>query len=168
MRASVMSLIYPHLDDSRRFEDLCRLLMGAELNTILHAHGRPGQRQYGVDSYGQDKDLAWVGVQAKLRLSGGLTWSEIKEEIQMARCFQPKLRRYFILTTAPVNITLQEQVRKISDWHVKRNLFAVDVLSWRAISDLLDKHPRVTRQFYALPILPRSGAGELLLNRPGA
>ena len=66
---SIGELQLPPPKDWEKFEKLIRDLHQAELRDLdFQLHGRSGQRQYGVDSYGWSASLdGWVGIQCKLK-----------------------------------------------------------------------------------------------------
>jgi hypothetical protein len=65
-------------------------------------HGRPGQRQHGVDIYGQPDGTAYHGVQCKGRdgnLGSRLTETELRAEMKEAADFKPRLAHFVMATT---------------------------------------------------------------------
>jgi hypothetical protein len=146
-----MSILYkvnedPALPDSfQDFEKAAGRLVGAECKvTMMRPHKRHGQAQQGVDYYGCDASGAWIGVQAKLR-SGSrvLSWPDVKDEIEKAERFEPKLSRYFIATSAPFNARLHKFVEFRSRRRVKRGRFSVHIFFREDLQHLLSKYPHV-------------------------
>jgi tetratricopeptide (TPR) repeat protein len=139
----------PKGDDD--FEDLVLALFrevwkdpGAKL------HGRRGQRQDGVDLYGEDRfgGSGLIGVQCKHHgsatlLKGKVLMEELREEVEKAKGFQPSLKRFIFATTARRSTALQQEARDLTELHQKAGLFAVDVLAWEDIEDLLRRHSEV-------------------------
>jgi tetratricopeptide (TPR) repeat protein len=139
----------PKGDDD--FEDLVLALFrviwqdsGAKL------HGRRGQRQDGVDLYGEDRfgGSGLNGVQCKHHGSAILVRdkdlvAELREEVEKAKGFLPPLQRFVFATTARRSATLQQEARDLTELHKKDGLFAVDVLGWEDIEDLLRQHSDV-------------------------
>src|SRR5258706_12678555 len=139
----------PKGDDD--FEDLVLALFrviwqdpGAKL------HGRSGQRQDGVDLYGEDRfgGSGLNGVQCKQHGSATLVTdkalvTELREEVEKAKGFQPPLQRFIFATTARRSVTLQQEARDLTALHKKDGLFAVEVLGWEDIEDLLRRHSEV-------------------------
>jgi hypothetical protein len=139
----------PKGDDD--FEDLVLALFrevwqdsGAKL------HGRSGQRQDGIDVYGEDHfgKTGLNGVQCKQHGSATLVTdktlvAELREEVEKAKGFQPPLRRFLFATTARRSVTLQQEARDLTGLHKKNGLFAVEVLGWEDIEDLLRRHSEV-------------------------
>ncbi len=108
-------------------------------------NGRSGQKQNGVDIYGQPEHLGgatsgkYAGAQCKV--TDALDLATVEAEVAKAKDFQPTLAEYLVLTTAPRNAQLQKEVRTHS-WP-----FRVHVMFWDDISlelsghdDLLQKH----------------------------
>jgi tetratricopeptide (TPR) repeat protein len=139
----------PKGDDD--FEDLVLALYrtvwqdpGAKL------HGRRGQRQDGVDLYGEDRvgSSGLNGVQCKHHGSATLIkdkalMAELREEVEKAKGFQPPLQRFVFATTARRSVTLQQEARDLTELHKNDGLFAVDVLAWEDIEDLLRRQSEV-------------------------
>ncbi len=141
--------------DWQPFEDLCRDLW-AELWRDPNAkkHGRTGQKQYGVDVFGQpDGSGGWEGVQCK-RYERQLTRAEVEHEVEEARAFEPGLQRLAIATTVESDTGAQELVREISDAEVARGSFSVSLWSWDDISEEIVKYPELFRHHYPTQPLP--------------
>jgi tetratricopeptide (TPR) repeat protein len=139
----------PKGDDD--FEDLALALyrvvwqdFGAKL------HGRRGQRQHGVDLYGDDRfgGSGLTGVQCKHHSSATPIQdkdllAELLEEVEKARGFEPPLRRFIFATTARRSATLQREARQLTE------PFEVDVLGWEDLEDLLRRHSDVLAWYLA-------------------
>lgn len=128
------------------FEDICAdLLKRLWHDPYVVRNGRDGQRQHGVDIYGKPVHLQGcgsgiAGVQCKRVVE--LTEGDIRNEIEQATEFVPKLEKYLILTTLKRDASLQEYVRT-QDWPINR----VEILFWEDLSlqlsefdELLQKH----------------------------
>lgn len=73
--------------------------------------GRRGQGQKGVDVIGRRNATAkhLVGIQCKVKgLGKALSEDEARHEVKKALTYRPKLKEYFIVTTAPNNIALDQ------------------------------------------------------------
>lgn len=120
-----------------QFEELCAdVFQSAWRDPALVRHGRAGQRQHGVDIVGRNGALYPIGMQCKRRSKwpvSKLTIREIDNEVKEALSFIPALKAFYILTTAPDDIGLQEHVRKLNEEHEKKNLFEVVLLGWSEI-----------------------------------
>jgi len=110
-------------------------------------HGRSGQGQHGVDVYGEDHfgKTGLTGVQCKQHGSATLVTdkalvAELRDEVEKAKGFQPALQRFLFATTARRSGTLQQEARDLTALHRKDGLFAVEVLGWEDIEDLLRRH----------------------------
>jgi tetratricopeptide (TPR) repeat protein len=139
----------PKGDDD--FEDLVLALYRAVWQDPgAKLHGRRGQRQHGVDLYGEDR----VGVQCKHHGSATLIQdkdllAELLEEVEKAKGFEPPLRRFIFVTTARRSATLQREARQLTERHEKDGLFAVEVFGWEDLEDLLRRHPDVLSWYLA-------------------
>lgn len=143
----------PPLADDADFDRLCRDLFrhhwpveGDQLN------GRSGQRQHGVDFYGQDPQGHWRGGQSKSRnsLTAPLGEAEVREEVRKALAFTPALHEYVIATSGPRDARLQQVAREITDAHRRRRprRFSVKIYFWDDLLELLHQYPEVRAAYY--------------------
>ena len=128
------------------FEDICAdLLKRSWRDLYITKNGRSGQRQHGVDIYGKPVHLRGHGsgiAAAQCKRVEKLTKGDIRNEIEQATEFAPKLEEYLILTTLKRDASLQEYVRT-QDWPINR----VEIRFWEDLSlelsefdELLQKH----------------------------
>jgi tetratricopeptide (TPR) repeat protein len=113
-------------------------------------HGRTGQPQAGVDLYGHDRHGKFVGVQCKGKdqtYNEPLTTTDVRDEVEKAKSFRPKLDVFVLATSAPNDVKVQELARTITEDHKKQGLFEVRVQGWQTLQqwltdyrDLLTKH----------------------------
>ncbi|MCB0034867.1 MAG: hypothetical protein KDE51_12630, partial [Anaerolineales bacterium] len=147
--------------DDSLFEQLTRDLFASHWNDPnTQINGRSGQKQDGVDVYGQpnQSDL-WFGIQCKLREYGGLSKSDIEHEIQMARSFRHKLNTFIIATTLPRDNSLQNIVEELDREEREQGGFKVQIRFWEDICSLLDEHPPLISKYYTQgghPSYPKS------------
>ena len=116
-------------------------------------NGRQGQRQNGVDIYGQPKRLGdkYSGVQCKRLADGTLTTTIVENETVKAEEFIPKLTEFTIATTDNRDSNLQEDVRKINSKRIKQNKFPIFIVFWQDLCNDLtrpDNHD-LLRSFYS-------------------
>ncbi len=145
-----------HLPPPTSWEDfeemLCDLFRAEWNDPHTQKHGRKGQRQYGVDIFGQPgRKGEWTGVQAKekdLLSASSLTEKELADEVEKARNFDPPLTDFIIATTGPRDQNIQRKARLITQDHQKVGLFRVHVYSWEEIERLLETHQHIRRQWY--------------------
>lgn len=139
------------------FEDLChRLFMAIWQDPFTQKVGRRGQTQHGVDIFGSpggDNYETYQGVQCKVHQSSTDYKSshyleQLEQEIEKANSFEPALQHWIFATTAPVDATLQQEARKISETRKQEELFTVSVLGWGEIVNLLCQHKKVLSEFY--------------------
>ena len=129
------------------FEDICAdVLKRMWDDPYIVRNGRSGQRQHGVDCYGFPKHLGGASAKkfagAQCKETDELTIEVVQKEVEKAREFKPGLTEYLVMTTAPRDSKLQENVRTQS-WPFDR----VHLMFWDDISlelsghdDLLQKH----------------------------
>ena len=130
------------------FEDMCKSSFQLRWsNPNLNRHGRSGQRQDGVDVYGDDSLGRFVGIQCKNTVSG-ISTATIDDELLKAEKFRPKLTVLYIATTAPRDVSIQRYVRTLNDARQLKGLFPVDVVFWEDISFDLSKDPAVLKMYY--------------------
>jgi tetratricopeptide (TPR) repeat protein len=131
------------------FEDLALALFRVDWQELgAKLHGRSGQKQHGVDLYGQDRLGGYIGVQCKHHGSGTLIKDEklveqLQEEVDKAKGFDPPLRHFIFATTARRSVVLDEAARQLTKRHEEVGLFAVDIRCWEDLEDLLNQHPAV-------------------------
>ena len=130
------------------FERLCVELLSDLLDDVhTDLNGRGGQRQAGIDLYGNDRRTgALVGVQCKKRdgrsypRHAGLSIKELDAAVVEARTFQPALSELVILTTGPNDAVIQERARALSLPDEQGHAMRVVVHGWawveaRAVRD---------------------------------
>ena len=124
--------LFPIKNDDR-YEDFCLDVFRIDSgDSNTQRNGRRGQRQNGVDIFFHTGyPLEWSGIQCKVRnKENSLTIKEIENEVSKAKDFVPKLSRYIIVTTEPRDAGLQEEVRKLDELNVSRNMFSVRIEFW--------------------------------------
>ena len=128
------------------FEDICAdVLKRLWKDPYIVRNGRSGQKQHGVDSYGQPEYLGgsasgqYAGAQCKV--TNALDMATVETEVEIAKGFKPALSEYLVMTTAPRDAQVQQGVR------TKTWPFRVHIIFWDDISlelsghdDLLQKH----------------------------
>ncbi|MFP3801818.1 hypothetical protein SB764_36735, partial [Paraburkholderia sp. SIMBA_027] len=124
-------------------------------NQNFTRHGRQGQKQDGVDIYGNDTDGKLVGIQCKLTVSG-VTESVIAAEVAKAEAFKPALTHLYIATTAETDRKIQSAVRDLSAEREAAGKFAVSILFWTDIWQDLTKDEARLFQHYP-QLRPREG-----------
>lgn len=116
-------------------------------------YGRRGQAQQGVDIYGKrDGDPScYVGIQCKLKGDEKqLTESIIKEEVDKALTFEPILKEYIIITTAPDDAKLQKYAR-ILELEIKEKtsrVLSIQIWGWGTLEREIQKYPTALDAFY--------------------
>jgi hypothetical protein len=163
---------YPRFEAEDEFEELlCDLCTEKWGDSGTMRYGRRGQKQWGVDIFGQPLwlDGSYYGVQCKLRPSQTqLSKSEIEAEVMAARNFPHQLDRLIIATDTPRDNRIQTIVRKISEREIKRGGFAVEIWFWHEIQKLIATYPRVLVKYYHdhLTSLTNTDVLDRLIDRP--
>lgn len=123
------------------FEDWCKRIFGEMWNCKydIKKHGRSGQPQSGVDVYGfPDCGTKLYGVQCKGKdnqLGKGLTETEIDEEIEKAKLFEPKLTAFFFATTAPKDVKIEKYILTKNIESVTAGSFRIGLYDWEDLAD---------------------------------
>jgi hypothetical protein len=150
----------------QEFESLCWDLWRRIWNDpYTQKNGRFGQPQFGVDVCGR-RGLTWVGLQAKGKdnfTDQRVTVPELRDEVEKAKGFTPKLGEFILATTGPKDVAVEQTARELTDAHRAVDLFSVSVLGWDGILLLLEDQPEVIVKFYPW-VQPVAGtaAGDLV------
>jgi len=132
--------------DWQVFEDFCRDLFAAEWgDPNAQKHGRPGQKQHGVDVFGI-RNGCWQGVQCKRRglfPEKRLTMEELRSEVAAACEFDRELETLIVATTAPPDTKLQTLANQLTD----EGDFRVVVCGWIELCSRLQNHPRISERW---------------------
>jgi hypothetical protein len=141
-----------------QFEELCSdVFQSAWQDPAMVRHGRAGQRQHGVDIVGRNGAAYPIGLQCKRRSHwpvSRLTTKEVDQEVLAAENFKPKLKAFYILTTAPDDTALQAHVRTINEKRKECKSFEVVLLGWGEILRRATKDPQVAEKHFG----PNGGA----------
>ncbi len=143
---------YPPPKSWDQFEELCAdVFQAAWADPNLIRYGRSGQRQRGVDIVTRSGALDPVGLQCKKQTRWPvktLTKKQIDAEVAKALKFTPVLKAFYILTTAPDDVDLQDHARAITTRHAAIGLFEVVVLGWGEIVRRVTLNPAVADKHF--------------------
>ncbi|MGC1861040.1 MAG: hypothetical protein WA733_07930 [Methylocystis sp.] len=142
----------PKPSDEQAFERASVALWRGLLNDPnVQRNGRRGQRQNGVDLFGmRNGDPAhYVGIQCKAKSEGRfLTEDEVRDEVKKALTFKPELREYFIVTTAPDDVALQELARELTaDLKAKGRTLPIYVWGWNTLEERISENAEARKAF---------------------
>jgi cellulose synthase operon protein C len=132
--------------DEQAFERACLVLFRCLLNDPnVQLNAKRGQGQQGVDIFGfRNEDTARpAGIQCKLKADGKrLTEKEVRDELSKALEFEPRLREYFIVTTAADDGNLQRVVRELAvqQGNAGRQI-NISVWGWETLEQRISEHP---------------------------
>ena len=130
----------PKIENDILLEDLAKDLTKSEgLHTNINIHGRPGQKQDGIDVYAREISTdKWTGIQCKVRSTNRpFTKDELMKEINQAIEFNPKIDSYYLYTTLSRDIETQKIEREIADELKAQNHFDFQIFFWEDITDKL-------------------------------
>ena len=138
--------------DEQAFERACLVLWRCVLNDPnVQTNARRGQAQDGVDLFGfRNQDTARpVGIQCKLKGEGKqLSEKEVRDEAKMALTFEPALREYFIVTTAPDDGNLQRIARELTiEAANSGRSMMINVWGWQTLEQQINEHPDASNAF---------------------
>lgn len=130
------------------FEDItCSAAKNRWENPDFSRHGRQGQRQDGVDIYGEDDKGNLVGIQCK-NTWDGIKLKTIEDEVVKAESFQPSLKCLYVATTADTDQALQKSVRELSEERKALGKFAVAIMFWNDVwQDLTRDESRLFQHY---------------------
>lgn len=108
---------------------------------MLKRYGIPGQSQRGVDIIDPAGTAPFHGAQCKLRESHRIFRAEeLRDEVNEAKQFTPKLDRYAIVTTAKIPTQTDDELTAINRQHADTGLFVVEIIKY---DTLVETFPQV-------------------------
>ncbi|MFH1311475.1 MAG: hypothetical protein ABIH65_03660 [Nanoarchaeota archaeon] len=129
------------------FEDIISDIVKFEYeDPFATRYGRTGQRQNGIDIFGNSKKLPKFGVQC--RNKENINKKEILEEIKKAEQFRPPLKYLIFATTSKRNATLQTKIAEISEKRLAEEKFEVRTLFWEDISLILSGNRNLLEKYF--------------------
>lgn len=136
------------------FERNSRILFECILKDLsVQNNGRPGQRQHGVDIFGRRNGEGdkWFGIQCKgkdVNFGGEVTEQELREEVEKTQEFTPALSEFILITTSPVDASIQEIARTITNERENEgNPLNVSVWGWGALEERISEYPKALKAF---------------------
>ncbi|ESP90659.1 MULTISPECIES: restriction endonuclease [Pseudoalteromonas] len=174
--SNLVNYEFPPPRSWEQFEELCADLFEYMWNAPnLVRHGRAGQAQQGVDIVSARGGIYPVGLQCKKKSKwpvSRLTEKEVKKEIAAAETFEPALKEYYILTTAPADAKIEKFIRQ---YNKQTKSFSVIVLFWSEIVRKVSMCPEVAAKHFPLasngtehtPLLASWGTKNGLLRSTG-
>lgn len=162
------SIKYPIPKDWQALERQTRVLFKNSLkDPNVQMNGRTGQPQHGVDVFGNRGGVGgpMVGVQCKGKdgeYGGAVTETELKDEVEKSKQFNPALDEFILITTAQNDGKIQEAARLL-----ERKLLAegrslsIAVWGWGRVEEEIGQHAEAIRAFHpdATPFTDEIQAG---------
>jgi tetratricopeptide (TPR) repeat protein len=135
------------------FETLCcDLWRSIWKDPNTQKNGRWGQPQHAVDICGRpNQEDSWAGVQCKGKdnyTNKSLAEKEVRDEVEKAKSFEPKLSQFIIATTGPKDTKIEELARKITQEHLRSSLFSVHIWGWGDVVNRLEDFPDLINKHY--------------------
>ena len=148
MKQPHMILNFPPPANWQDFQVLTgRLVEQHCVEGTVREHGRQGQRQQGVDVYGEMPGELHMGVQCKEMQSGKkLTKEVIEAEANEALKFRPKLNTFVVATTLAEDVNIHRAVTELNQSGVYP--FKVTYWSWKHFNDRLNRSNRLVQDSY--------------------
>lgn len=113
----------------------------------VHEYGRLGQRQDGVDVYGETHSGVQMGVQCKEMSAGRkITESFIRDEANKALSFQPSLSIFVMATTLHEDTGMHKAVTNLN--RSGNYPFKIVCWSWNHFNDKLNRSNQVVKDTY--------------------
>lgn len=131
----------PKIENDTLLEDLAKdILKQNTLYQNINIHGRSGQKQDGIDVFAREVETrSWIGVQCKVRSTNKpFTRSELLDEINQAKEFNPKIEKYYLYTTLSRDIITQRIERELNN-ELVGSFFLFEIKYWEDIEDILRK-----------------------------
>src|SRR5690606_36750526 len=113
--------------------------------------GRRGQKQNGIDVYGQPAGLGgtYRGAQCKLRTKGDqLAEEEIEAEVAEAKSLPHRLERLIIVTDAHRDRDTQILIDRINEREVANDGFQVAIWFWDNVTERLAAYRKLVVKYY--------------------
>lgn len=124
----------------RLVEQLCEF-------ATVREYGRQGQRQHGIDIYGEMPGELHLGVQCKEMKPGKkLTLQLIQAEADAALDFQPGLNVFVIATTLAEDTALHKAVTTLNSSKIYP--FKISYWSWNHFNDKLNRSCKLMKDSY--------------------
>ena len=101
---------FPKPKSEDEFEDLATDVLSRFWRAYVTRHGRRGQKQDGVDAYGEPPHLGGGTAGAQYKNVKSLTIEEVRSETVAADAFVPALSEYLMVTSLDADADLQEEV----------------------------------------------------------
>jgi hypothetical protein len=130
----------PKIDNDTLLEDLSKDILKTDTNlSNVNVHGRPGQKQDGIDVFARENDSGkWIGIQCKVRSTNkSFSKQELLNEINQALSFNPTISKYYLYTTLNRDSKTQLNEREIVNNELKGNPVTFEIKFWEDIKDIL-------------------------------
>lgn len=143
-----MILNFPPPANWQDFQILTLRLVGQMCDpTTVREYGRQGQRQNGVDVYGEMPGELHLGVQCKeMKPRKKLTKALIEAEADDACAFQPQLHTFAIATTLSEDTAIHKAVTELNE--SKKYQFKITYWSWNHFNDKLNRSNQLVQDSY--------------------
>ena len=140
--------VFPKLSNEKEFEDLIRDWFKIRTgNNNFQNFGKKGQKQFGIDSFGEDvANSEYIVVQCK-NYTTKKTIEELKKEIEFELekfdsidingnynlSFYPQVKKYYFITSLDNNRKGQEYGKELNDVRVETGKCKFQIIYWDEI-----------------------------------
>lgn len=135
------------LTSAREFEMLMRDFAEIKYQGQASLHGRPGQKQDGVDIVVKCSDGKRVCVQCK-NWKRELEISDIDTMITETENFHVNISLFVIAVTTKTNKNIQKYVYNLSDKRIREQKFPIDIIFWEDIEHVVKMNQSLLRIYY--------------------
>jgi hypothetical protein len=112
-------------------------------------YANDGEPQEGVDIFDPFVSDPHRAAQCKLHeRDKTIQDAEIRAEVRKARTYDPPIAQYTILTTGKKSKKADDTIKAINRDHRRTGVFAVELLTWDRIEELLDLYPDIRDRLY--------------------
>jgi tetratricopeptide (TPR) repeat protein len=145
----------PAPKDWQAFERKSRLLFELLLDDPhTQLNGRTGQPQHGVDIYGKRGGSAghYAGVQCKGKdrdYGKAVTDRELRAEVKKSASFEPAIKEFILITTAPDDAEIQKAARVLErEVRISGRDLSISVWGWGRLQLEIGRYPDAIKEFH--------------------
>lgn len=142
---------FPHLKDEIEFESLVNDLCEEKYGIEFQVYGRKGQKQNGIDGLSFSKNEKQIVYQCKNKLIARddtkiqtELLKDIDNEVQSASAKFTNIDTFIFANSFKQDTVLQDRATELT----AQFGFTIIVWSWEEIEGLLEKNPKVAKQYY--------------------
>jgi len=143
---------FPPLKDETEFENLVNDLCREKYDIEFQVYGRKGQAQSGIDGLSFSKDKKQIVFQCKNKLINrddkkiqAELLKDLEDEVKSANAKFSNIDTFIFANSFKQDTILQDKAIELINLYG----FKVFVWSWKEIEELLEKYPKIAKQYYS-------------------